>query len=155
MATHGLPSWPWTNAEADALPVPERLVLDAMRAWALAAREGHSSLAALRQVLVTEDATEAAGPLDALLRTLAAVHPMTLGCPLCPRVVGEEPALLLACALAQRGARREALGSLLRRLPPMSAYAAMASAIGLGIELRRAGLLLTDPWRAETSTDRR
>jgi len=84
---------------------------------------------------------------EALLRGLAAAHPLTLGCPLCPRLVGEEPSLLLAVALAQRGPRTEALACLLRRLPPPRAYQAMASAIGLGIELRRAGLVMADPWQ--------
>lgn len=147
MTTRGLPSWPWTGAEADDLPPPERLVLDAARAWAAAASRGEPPLAPVRHIMATEDATSAAGPLDALLRALANAHPLTLGCPLCPRVVGEEPAILLACSLAQRGPRREALAALMHRLPPMSAYAAMSAAIAFGIELRRAGLLLDHPMR--------
>ena len=146
MATTGLPHWPWTGAEADALPPAERLLVDALRAWARAARRGEPALPALRSLLATEDAGPAAEPLDALLRALAQ-HPLTLGCPLCPRLVGEEPALLLAIACAQRGPRREALACLLRRLPPPEAYAATAAAITLGAAFRRAGLLLADPWR--------
>lgn len=148
MATRGLPLWPWTDAEADALPVPERLLLDAARAWAAAARTGMPALPAMQRVLAAEDA-QAAGPaLDALLRALARAHPLTLGCPLCPRLVGEEPPLLLATALAQRGPRREALACLLKRLPNLEAYAAMAAAIAVGVAFRRAGLLLADPWAA-------
>jgi hypothetical protein len=145
MATTGLPNWPWTGAEADALPNPERLLIDAARAWAAAARQGQPALLALRRLLATEDAMSAAEPLDALLRSLAQ-HPLTLGCPLCPRLVGEEPALLLAVACAQRGPRREALACLLRRLPPYQAYAATSAAIALGCAFRRAGLKLGDPW---------
>ncbi|MGG5890762.1 hypothetical protein ACLF3G_27065 [Falsiroseomonas sp. HC035] len=145
MATTGLPNWPWSNAEADALPPAERLAIDATRAWAAAERRGESTLLALRRLLSTEDAVAAAEPLDALLRTLAQ-HPLTVGCPLCPRLVGEEPALLLAIACAQRGPRREALAFLLRRLPPAQAYAATAAAIAFGCAFRRAGLRLRDPW---------
>jgi hypothetical protein len=145
MATTGLPNWPWTNAEADAPPPAERLAIDATRAWAAAARRGEPTLLALRRLLATEDAGIAAEPLDALLRTLAQ-HRLTVGCPLCPRLVGEEPALLLSIACAQRGPRREALAFLMRRLPPQQAYAATAAAIALGCALRRAGLRLGDPW---------
>jgi hypothetical protein len=145
MATTGLPNWPWTNAEADALPPAERLAVDAARAWAAAARRGEPALPALRRLLSTEDAGAAAEPLDTLLRTLAQ-HRLTLGCPLCPRLVGEEPALLLAIACAQRGPRREALAFLMRRLPAQQAYAATAAAIAFGCALRRAGLRLGDPW---------
>jgi hypothetical protein len=145
MATTGLPNWPWSNAEADALPPAERLVIDAARAWATAARHGEPALMPLRRLLATEDAGAAAEPLDALLRALAQ-HRLTLGCPLCPRLVGEEPALLLTVACAQRGPRREALAFLLRRLPPHQAYSATAAAIAFGCALRRAGLRLGDPW---------
>lgn len=65
----------------------------------------------------------------------------------CPRVAPQEAALLLACALAQRGARSEALAALLRLLPLGAAYAAMPPAIHLGCALRRAGLLLRHPIR--------
>lgn len=147
MATRGLPNWPWTSAEADALPPAERLVVDAARAWGAAAARGEPPLPALRRLMAAEDAAEAAPALDALLRALAAAHPLTLGCPLCPRLAGEEPAILLAVALAQRGPRQEALACLLRRLPPPQAYQAMAAAIGLGTGLRQAGLVLADPWR--------
>ena len=147
MATRGLPHWPYTEADPGALPPAERLVLDAARQWAAAARAGEPPLPAMRRLMAAEDAAAAAPALDALLRGLAAAHPLTLGCPLCPRLVGEEPSLLLAVALAQRGPRTEALACLLRRLPPPRAYQAMASAIGLGIELRRAGLVMADPWQ--------
>jgi hypothetical protein len=33
MATHGLPTWPWTDAEIESLPSPEALLLEAMRRW--------------------------------------------------------------------------------------------------------------------------
>ncbi|MBU8541518.1 hypothetical protein [Falsiroseomonas tokyonensis] len=145
MATTGLPKWPWTGAEADALPPAERLLIDCARAWAQAARFGQPALLALRRLLATEDAMAAAEPLDALLRALSQ-HPLMLGCPLCPRLVGEEPALLLAVACAQRGPRREALACLLRHLPPHQAYAATGAAIALGCAFRRSGLKLGDPW---------
>jgi hypothetical protein len=147
MATTGLPRWPWTNAEADALPPAERLLIDAARAWAAALHQGRPREAALHQVLATEDAAAAAAPLAALLQALAQ-RPLTLGCPLCPRLVGEEPALLLALACAQNGPRREALACLLRCLPPLQAYAATAAAIAIGTALRAAGLRLADPWAA-------
>jgi hypothetical protein len=148
MATRGLPTWPFTGAEPDALPTAERLLVDAARAWAAAARRGEPPLPALRRLLATESAQEAALALDALMRALAEAAPLTLGCPLCPRLVGEEPPLLLAAALAQRGARGEALGFLLSRMPGSTGYAAMAAAIGLGCAFRRAGLRFADPWCA-------
>lgn len=139
MSTSGLPDWPWASLPIDALPPAERLVLDALRAW----RAAPAPLAAMRVVLAAEDATAAAPVLDALLRAA----PVEAGCPLCPRVLHHEAALLLACALAQRGARREALAAMLRLLPLRCAYAAMPPAIHLGAVLRRAGLLLRHPLR--------
>ncbi|MBR0682843.1 hypothetical protein GXW74_20285 [Roseomonas eburnea] len=143
MSTSGLPDWPWAGTEADALPQAERLVLDAVRAWYAAARAGAPPLPAAHLVLVAEEAAPAAPPLDALLRAA----PVAAGCPFCLRVAPQEAALLLACALAQRGARSEALAALLRLLPLRAAYAAMPAAIHLGSALRRAGLLLRHPIR--------
>lgn len=143
MSTAGLPHWPWAGAETDDLPPPERLLLDAIRAWHTATRAGTPPLPAARMVLVTEEAGIAAPMLDALLRAA----PVAAGCPLCPRVAPHEAALLLACALAQRGARSEALAALLRLLPLRTAYATMPAAIHLGAMLRRAGLLLRHPIR--------
>ena len=146
MTTSGLPDWPWTHAEADTLPQAERLLLDTLRAWHAAARAGLPPQPAARLVLATEDAAAAAPPLDALLRAA----PVAAGCPLCPRVAAPEAGLLLACALAQRGARSEALAALLRLLPLRAAYAAMPAAMHLGCALRRAGLLLRHPIREAT-----
>jgi hypothetical protein len=139
MSTSGLPDWPWAGLPTEALPTAERLILDAMRAW----RTASAPLAAMRILLAAEDAAAAAPPLDALLRAAA----IETGCPLCPQVRPQEAALLLACALAQRGARSEALAAMLRLLPLSSAYAAMPPAIHLGAALRRAGLLLRHPIR--------
>lgn len=146
MATRGLPAWPFTTAEPDALPLAERLLLDAARAWATACRQDAPPLHAIRNLLTTENATRAAPALDALLRALAEAHPLTIGCPLCPRLIGEEPPLLLAVALAQRGERHQALACLLKRLPNPQANAATAAAIALGCAFRGAGLLFADPW---------
>jgi hypothetical protein len=148
MATRGLPTWPFTAAEADALPHAERLLVDAIRAWAAEARRRGLPLPAAKRILATESAEAAAPALDAFLRVLARAHPLTLGCPLCPRLVGEEPPILLAAALAQRGPRREALACLLSRLPNTEAYAATAAAIELGCAFRAAGLRFADPWNA-------
>jgi hypothetical protein len=148
MATRGLPTWPFTRAEADALPPAERLLIDATRAWAAEGCRSGLPLPAARRILATESAEAAAPALDALLRALARAHPLTLGCPLCPRLVGEEPPILLAVALAQRGPRREALACLLSRLPNAEAYAATAAAIELGCTFRAAGLRFADPWTA-------
>lgn len=139
MSTRGLPEWPWTDAETDGLPAAERLLLDAIRAW----RAAEAPLPALRLLLAAEDAVLAALPLDALLRSA----PIRACAPLCPRVNPEEAALMLACALAQRGARSEALAALLRLLPLQAAYAAMPAAIHLGAALRAAGLLMRHPIR--------
>ncbi|CAH0229336.1 hypothetical protein [Roseomonas sp. CECT 9278] len=143
MATHGLPDWPWTGTPTDDLPPAERLLLDTMRAWHVAARARQTPLSAMAMILATEDAAVAAPPLDSLLRAA----PIEAGCLLCPKVTPQEAALLLACALAQRGARSEALAALLRLLPLRSAYAAMPPAIHLGCALRRSGLLLRHPIR--------
>lgn len=139
MATRGLPVWPWTGAPADDLPRAERLLLDATRLWRRAARRGEPALAAARLPCIAEDAEAAAAPLDQLLRIAA---PPDIGCPLCPRVTPGEAALLLDCALAQRGARSEALAGLLRRVGLREAYCAMPPAILLGVALGRSGLLL-------------
>jgi hypothetical protein len=102
----------------------------------------------MRMILASESAQDAAPALAAFLRALAESAPLTVGCPLCPTLVGEEPPILLAAALAQRGAKREALGCLLKRLPNPQAYAAMAAVIGVGFAFRRAGLRFADPWGA-------
>ena len=143
MAISGLPDWPWAGVAADDLPPQEKFLLDAIRAWHGAARSGHPPLPAAAMILATEDAGTAAPPLDALLRAA----PIAAGCPFCQQVTSQEAALLLACALAQRGARSEALAALLRLLPLQAAYAAMPAAIHLGCAFRRAGLLLRHPIR--------
>jgi hypothetical protein len=148
MATRGLPTWPYTATDPDDLPPAERLLIDAARAWAAACRQGEPTTPALRRLLATESAEASAPAMDALLRALAQAAPLTLGCPLCPRLIGEEPPLLLIAALAQRGPRREALAFLLNRLPGSLGYTAMAAAIGLGCGFRQAGLRFADPWAA-------
>lgn len=149
MATRGLPTWPYAGTEPEALPPAERLLIDAARAWTAACRRGEPTLAAIRRLLATESAEAAAPALDAMLRALAQAGPLTLGCPLCPRLVGEEPPLLLIAALAQRGPRREALACLLNRMPGTLGYTAMAAAIHLGCAFRQAGLRFADPWEAQ------
>lgn len=141
MATHGLPAWPWTDTGPDSLAAPEALLLEAMRRWACASRGGRPALAAARLPLIAESVGEAAHPLDAVLRG----GEFAIACPLAPRFTQDEPALLLAFALAQRGPRREALAAFLRLLPPAGAYAAMGPALGLGLAFRRAGLLFGNP----------
>ena len=139
MTTTGLPDWPWTRAKAEDLPPAEALLLDAVRAWHGGAAPAHA--AAL--ILAAEDAAAAAIPLNSMLR----FAPVTVHRPLCPCIGTQEAALLLACALAQRGARSEALAAFLRLLPLHLAYAAMPPAIRLGVAFRRAGLFLQNPLR--------
>ncbi|MGG5808618.1 hypothetical protein [Falsiroseomonas sp. CW058] len=146
MATRGLPLWPWTTCETDALPAAERLLVDAARLWAAEARRGVPPEPALRRLLAAESAGAAAAPLDALMRAVAAPG-LRLGCPLCPNIAGDEAALLLVAALAQRGPRREALACLVARLPGAGAYAAMGAAIAMGCAFRAAGLRFADPWQ--------
>ncbi len=141
MATRGLPDWPWNRAEADALPVPERLLLDSIRAWHRAAETQAPLRPALHILLASEGAEAAAAPLDQLLRLAASAR---VACPLCPRVAPDEAALLLLCSLAQHGARSEALAAALRLLPLRAAYAAMPVTILTGATLRQAGLVLRD-----------
>jgi hypothetical protein len=145
VATHGLPIWPWTETAADALPPAEALLLEAMRRWSAAAALGQPALPAARLPLMTEDAGDAAVSLDALLRIGAARF--SIGSPLQLQLTGDEPALLLGFALAQRGSRREALAAFLRLLSPTAAYEALVPALGLALALRRAGLLLAHPLR--------
>jgi hypothetical protein len=147
MATHGLPAWPWADTETAELPPAEALLLEGMRRWALAARTGAATLAAMRLPFIAEDATAALRPLDALLRAVSAHGMPGIGCPLCPRSTPNEAELLLVMALAQRGSRSQALGLLLRYLPPAAAYAAMPEALNLGVAMRNAGLLLRNPLR--------
>jgi hypothetical protein len=145
MATHGLPTWPWTDVEIESLPPPEALLLEAMRRWSWAAGRGLAPAQACQPPLVTEDAGDAAWALDGLLR--AKGEPFAIGRPLESRLQGEEPALLLALSLSQRGPRREALAAFLRLLPAPRAYAAMSHALVVGQVFRRAGLLLCQPLR--------
>ncbi|WP_419896347.1 hypothetical protein [Roseomonas sp. USHLN139] len=143
MATHGLPTWPWTDAGTETLPAAESLLLDAMRRWSEAAQRGRPALAAARLTLVAEDLGEAAPWLDAVLR----LGDFGLGNPLQPRLTGEEPGLLLAFALSQRSPRREALAGFLRLLPTSAAHAAMVPGLAVGMAFRRRGLLLAHPFR--------
>lgn len=145
MATHGLPTWPWTDAHVDALPAPEALLLEGMRRWSCATRRGLAGLPEARLPFIAENVAAAAPALEAVMRLGA--QRLTLGEVVHPALVGDEPALLLAFALAQRGPRREALAAFLRLLPPAAAYAAMGPAIGLSLSFRRAGLLLANPLR--------
>ena len=147
MATHGLPTWPWARSPADALPRPESLLLEGMRRWGTAARQGKPPLPELRLPFATEEAGAAVPPLDALLREAALRRPLGFGCPLCPGVTEEEALLLLGCALAQRGARREAMAVLLRWLPLAGTCAVLPHTLRLGAALRGAGLLLHHPLR--------
>ena len=149
MATRGLPAWPWTREPADDLPEPERLLLEGCRLWGGARRDGRSAWLALRPPFLAEDAAAAVEPYDTLLRQAATLKPMSFGCPLCQRVTEDEAALLMGCALTQRGARREGLALFMRWLPPgAGAHAAMPAAIHLGAALRAAGLVLQNPLRA-------
>ncbi|MDN3565508.1 hypothetical protein ACFQY5_32190 [Paeniroseomonas aquatica] len=151
MATHGLPAWPWAGTETADLPPAESLLLEAIRRWAGAAREGAPARAACRLPLIAEDAGAAALPLDGLLHAVAAAGRggglPPIGCPLCPCVTPAEADLLLAAALAQRGCRAQALGLLLRHLPLAAAAAAVPQAMLLGARLRTAGLVLRNPLR--------
>ena len=131
--------------EVESLPPPEALLLESMRRWAWATQCGLAPAQACQPPLVTEDAGDAAWALDALLR--AKEEPFLIGAPLEPRLRGEEPALLLALSLAQRGPRREALAAFLRLLPQPRASAATGHAVVVGQVLRRAGLLLSQPLR--------
>lgn len=154
MATRGLPAWPWTQEPADDLPEPERLLLEGCRLWGAALRDGRSAWLALRPPFLAEDAAAAVDPYDTLLRQTATLKPMAFGCPLCQRVTEDEAALLMGCALTQRGARREGLALFLRWLPPGGAHAAMPAAIHLGAALRAAGLVLQNPLRVSLPSRR-
>lgn len=138
MATRGLPTWPHLNESADALPEAERLLLDAIRAWAGPGPAGPIAEAAL--VLAANGAEGTALLLDPLLRALPG---MQIGCTLCPNVAQGEAALLLAISAAQHGTRGLALGMLHRLAPPLGAYRAMPILIGLASALKRGGITLT------------
>ena len=139
MAATGLPRWPWLGDDLDALPSAERLMADAMRAWQRAASKGAPPLPALRLLLAAEGAEAAAPALDALLRLAPGA---VIAHPLCPRLTPDEAGLLLLCAIAQRGARHEAMAAALRILPLHAAQTALTLATATGDALRAAGLLL-------------
>lgn len=144
MAARGLADWPWNGTEVEALPPPERLLLDSFRRWRAAAVQAHPTQHALRLVLATERAEASAPALDTLLRQAPQA---AIGCAFCPRVTRDEAALLLVCALAQRGARCEVLAAALRLMPLRAAYTAVPAAILAGAGLRNLGLLLRNPLR--------
>ena len=135
MATRGLPTWPHLNDSADNLPEPERLLLDAARAWAGPGPAGPVGEAAL--VLAAAGVEGAALRLDPLLRALPGLE---LGCPLCPSIHPTESALLLAISTVQQGRRSMGLGLLHRLAPPLGAYRAMPALIHLASALRRGGV---------------
>jgi len=145
MATHGLPAWPWAEAATDDLPRAERLLLEAFRLAADAARRGCPTHPALSLPFIAEDAAAALAGFEALLRALAPGGPLPVAAPLCPRVSRAEAALLLGCAMAQHGRRVAALALILPPLPALAARAALPAAIRLGALLRGAGLVLRDP----------
>lgn len=134
MATRGLPTWPFLNESPDNLPEAERLILDAVRAWAL-----RGSLAEAALILASAGVEGTALLLDPVLRELPGLH---LACPLCPVVTRGEASLLLALSAVQHNGRGVALGLLHRLAPPLGAYRAMPALINLGLALRRGGVTL-------------
>lgn len=141
MATRGLPSWPWLDAEAADLPEAEALALDAMRAWAEGGAGGSMAQAAL--VLASAGAEGAALPLNAALHALPGLVP---ACRVCPGVSWGEADFLLALTAAQAGRRSLALAMLHRLAPPLAAYQAMPGVIGVACALRRSGLVFSAPF---------
>lgn len=125
----------------DDLPEAEALLLDALRAAAHAPVPRHAA----GMVLATRGASAAAPAIAALATGMAVWRPS-----LCPAIGPEEATLVAAVALAQRGARREALALLCRSVPPLEAYRAMSQAIAIGTAFRMAGLALGCPWRSGT-----
>lgn len=125
----------------DDLPEAEALLLDALRAAADAPVPRNAA-----GVVLAARGASAAAPAIAALATGTQVWRPTL----CPSIGPEEATLLAAVALAQRGARREALALLCRCLPPIEAYRAMSQAIAIGAAFRIAGLALGCPWRSGT-----
>jgi hypothetical protein len=147
MATFGLPQWPWVGTDPADLPPPERVVLDAGRAWVATAACGQPPLPAAIRVLETESAAIAGKSLDGLLRAALTTGRSGWGCACCQGVTPAETAALLAVSLCQAGARHEALAALLRWLPPIAAYPAMAAAIPLASALRGTGLTFRNPFQ--------
>ncbi|MFC3126514.1 hypothetical protein ACFOD4_15730 [Pseudoroseomonas globiformis] len=145
MATHGLPSWPYTELDAEDLPRPEGLLLEGMRRWNAAAGIGRPALSSLALPFIAENAVEAALPLDRLIRCGQGrfrLAPVTA-----TQTTSDEAALLLALALAQRAPRREALAALLRIVSAAEAQSGLGHALRIGGVLRRAGLLMRNPLR--------
>ena len=137
MATRGLVTWPLHDTDAARLPPAEALLLDALRAWAAPGSPG--PLGQARLVLAAAGATDAAPPLDALLRAMPGLVP---ACPHCPRLLRDEATLLLAAAAAQHGRGGVALAMLNGIAPPLAAYRAMPGLLHLVAALRGAGVLL-------------
>ena len=152
MATRGLRNWPYTETGPQDLPSAELALLDAARGWEQARRHGEPAHPRVNIILAAEGATAATPAVNEMLQSMATDRSLRLGCPLCPRLTGDESLALLAVALAQRGARREALGFLLAALPRFQAFAALKSAITLGNHFRMAGLRFSDPWAVRPVT---
>lgn len=122
------------------LPEAEALLLDAVRAASASGSPAHAAALVL--------AARGVAAAGAAVAALAAAAPEgVFRAPLCPRLGEGERRVLAACALAQRGARGEALAVLCRALPPLPAYRAMAALIGIGRAFRLAGLGFGCPWR--------
>lgn len=146
MTTRGLPDWPWTGHDTADLPLPEALLIDATRRWAAAWLSGRPTLPAIMPPFVAEDATDAAGPAEAMIRAVASGRSLRVGLPAAPQVVGDEALLLLACTICQRASRTQALAAWCAMLPPQNAYRAMGHALVMGSRLRLAGLVLSPPF---------
>jgi len=146
MTTRGLPDWPWTGHDTADLPLPEALLIDALRRWGAAWLSGRPTLPAILPPFVAEDARAAAAPAEAMIRAACAGRSLRLGLPAAPQVMGDETLLLLACAACQRASRTEALATWCAILPPRNAYCAMGHALVMGSRLRLAGLVLAAPY---------
>jgi hypothetical protein len=99
-----LPSAPYPDHAAELDPA-ERVLLIAVRWWTADQQNGTDPLPRLLDILEHTGTRDAALALDRWMSVLAwgARHPITIQCPRCPHLSGDETCLLFAASLAQAG----------------------------------------------------
>lgn len=133
-----------TDSTRPELPLPETMLLWAMRTWVVGQRYDGLAKRHLGPVFEELGAPGATGYLEGLMWALdnGATRRIALRCPCHPRVGPDERLLLDVLALTQDRQGFERLLVLRSLLQPLAAMAVADSASGLVREINRAGLFL-------------
>lgn len=124
-----------------------RVLLWAMRAWVVCVRARALPALPVLDAFRRMGVPSAAALLDEALVAVArpALRPLSVHCPCCPDISGDERLLLDVAAAAQHGDREVGLSLLADLLDPTSARRALDSFTAFGSVVALAGLLLPPP----------